>query len=95
MFGNFFFVFWRSRLNFLNNKRNLSIFPRSVKEIIFGLLPAPKLDLVQNKILLCAKYYIYKCRINKYVLLLNRFEKEINYLYKTERYNAIKKDKLE
>lgn len=87
--------FWRSLLNFINNKCNLFIIPWSETEIIFGLLPAPKLDLVLNKILLCAKYYIYKCRINKHVPSLNRFEKDITYLYKTERYIAIKKDKLE
>ena len=57
----------------------------------FWITSRAKLVLVQNKILLCAKYYIYKCRINKQVASLNMFEKDINYLYKTERFIAIKR----
>lgn len=87
--------FWISLVNFINNKCNLSITPWSETEIIFGILQLPRKDMVRNKILLCAKYFIYKCRLNKQVPSLNGFKRDISNLFKTEKYIAVKNDKLD
>ncbi|MCU7800901.1 MAG: hypothetical protein KZQ70_12335, partial [gamma proteobacterium symbiont of Lucinoma myriamae] len=84
--------FWKNLLFYINHKCITTFTLWTEKEILFGL---DKSDTVLNKIILQAKYYIYKSKLNNHHPLLNQFKKQILYLYKTEKYIAFKNLKSE
>lgn len=81
--------FWTGLVSYINQKSSLNIQMFTNTEILFGKKHA---DTVLNKILLQAKWYIYKCRGRKLQPRINSFKKEIINLYNVERINSYKKN---
>ena len=61
-------------------------------DILFGAL---KYDTVINLLILKAKFFIYKKRMDASIPLFNQFVLSIRYHYQIERYNAVKNSNLE
>ena len=61
-------------------------------DILFGAL---KYDTVINLLILKAKFFIYKKRMDASIPLFNQFVLSIRYHYQIERYNAVKNRNLE
>ena len=58
-------------------------------DLLFGSVKFKNIHVL-NKIILTAKKYLYTCKMKKKVPIIDSFNTEINALYKSEKYNALK-----
>ena len=82
--------FWRRIHSLINVKCNLNIPEWNNVDILFG---NKTLDKVINKIILQAKFYIYRSRGKQVQPHASNFMKEIRFLYDTEKVNAFKNNR--
>lgn len=61
-------------------------------DILFG---STQYDIVLNQLVLKAKFFIYRKRMEENIPVFTQFLPNIRYHYQTERYNAVKNSKLE
>ena len=88
-------IFWKELLNLLRAKcTHCDRFAFSKQLVIFGLEQNVKLDNAIDFIILFAKFFIYKCKLEKVVPLHKNFMKSLRNRLKTERCNAIVQNKL-
>ena len=73
--------------SYIQNKCNIELNERGVKDVIFG---SHKLDKIQNLLLLQAKHFIYFNKINCQIPLIEVFKKRIKLFYRIEKFNATK-----
>ena len=82
--------FWGQIKRYLEEKG--IVFELSLKNILLGTQNGDKLS---NFIILCAKYYIYTCKLNNKVPNVVQFKNVLNERKQVEKIIAIKNDKLE
>ena len=79
--------FWAEFEQFLKSKcENCNRLKLTDKLILFGYDNNIKTDQGFDFILLHAKFFVYKCRINSVRPVLNTFLKELSYIYKIDQY---------
>jgi hypothetical protein len=79
--------FWNELVSYMkDNCINCSRLKLNSILVLFGNDGKTHTDKGFNHILLAAKFFIYKCRINKIKPLLQIFLKELSIIYKTDKY---------
>lgn len=84
--------FWKDLIQVANAKCNLNMENWSAYEIMFG---SKSLHRVINLILLHAKLFLYYNKMKNQRPCLEAFIKRLTFIYKCERFNAIKNDHLQ
>jgi len=88
-------LFWKDLLELLRAKcTHCDRFTFSKQLIIFGLKQHVKLDSAIDFIILFAKFFIYKCKLEKVIPQNKNYIKSLRTRFKTEKYNAIKNKRL-
>jgi len=83
------FDFWNELKQWLQSKCNhLDNVIFSKTDIMLGITTKNKVDLTLNFILLNAKQYIYKCRLDQKPLSMNSYKNWIKTSYDIEKYIA-------
>ena len=78
-------IFWGDFVSLMKEKcENCERLSLNAILILFGTDNKTKTDEGFSHILLTAKYYIYKCRINKITLSIRSFVKELQYIYRID-----------
>ena len=82
--------FWDRLVDLVNVKcQNAVNFRLSEKLVILGIDKTIKIDCVFAFILVLAKQYLYKCKLDKNVPNLNVFRRKLLFRYEVEKYNAV------
>ena len=66
----------------------------SLELILFGVEDNTKTDKIFDLLLLLAKFYIYKCKVQNVKLNINNFKKEVQQKYIIEKHLYYSKNKL-
>jgi hypothetical protein len=81
--------FWRDLKNFLdNNCVHTANFIFSEELVLFGIQRDTKTDKSFDLILLLAKFYIYKCKLQECLPVLGAFKNILKFRYNIEKYSA-------
>jgi hypothetical protein len=86
-------VFWQALFSWLR-KRNICIETVSLITILFGEFRESKNSIILNHLILMAKFFIYKCKLNNTKPSLKVFLAKIKIVYDIERRIAAKHNKL-
>ena len=86
-------TFWQLLSSWLNEQKITSI-SLTMESVVFGVFNVAEDFLILNHVILLAKFYIYKCKLNNTPPSLNVFIAKIKATYQIEQKIAAARDKL-
>ena len=85
--------FWKTFTSWLTNQ-NITLETLTLVNILFGVYNENEDNIILSHLILTAKFYIYKCKLNSKNPLLKVFIAKTKTVYQIERQFAAKHDKL-
>ena len=86
-------TFWEALCSWLGECKVKSQ-PFTIMDIIFGVFNTEDDYIIINHLILTAKFYIYKCKLNLVNPSLRVYRAKINVVYQVERKIAARRNKL-